>query len=213
MPHNTITAVFDNGDIATTDLVLFATGRHPYLDGLALDNADIKCNDKGYINVDESFATNQQHIFALGDVSGVPQLTPYAIRQAMVLTSHLFGDGHQKMAHEFLPTAIFTYPEFGTVGLSEEHARQYYGDDAIKTYKTSYRPMKHILGNDNDKIMMKLVCQGHQEKIIGAHIVGDNAAEMVQMLAISMGMGVHKSDIDATMALHPSNGEELVTLR
>lgn len=211
--NDIISAYLDNGDIINSELLLFATGRHANINGLGCDNADIAIDDRGYIRTNDDFSTSQAHIYALGDVSGVTQLTPYAIRQAMVLTSRLFGDGTQEMAHEYLPTAIFTYPQFGTVGVSEDAAIKQYGAGNIKIYKTSFRPMKHILGNSDDKILMKLVCMGADDKIIGVHIVGDGAAEMVQCLAISLGMDARKKDFDATMALHPSNSEELVTIR
>ena len=193
------------------DQVLIATGRAPHTRGLGLDKAGVETDEIGAIKVDARNRTNVPSIHAVGDVTNRVNLTPVAIREGHLLADRLFGGADNEVDYDLIPTAVFTTPEIGTVGLTEAEARKTH--DCVDIYQTSFRPMKATLSGGPEKVIMKIVVCGETDQVLGVHILGEGAGEMAQLLAISLRLGATKSDFDATMALHPSAAEELVTLR
>ncbi|BBF92414.1 glutathione-disulfide reductase [Blastochloris tepida] len=200
-----------SGDDIEADLLMAATGRMPNTSGLGLENTGVALDPRGAVAVDAFSRTSVPHIFAVGDVTGRVALTPVAIREGHAVADALFGGRREAVDYGAIPTAVFTEPEIGTVGATEAEARA--GGAPIDIYKTSFRPMKATLSGRESKVFMKLVVDGATDRVLGIHIIGEAAAEMVQCLAIAVKMGAKKTDFDATMALHPSAAEELVTLR
>jgi glutathione reductase (NADPH) len=203
--------LMDSGEALNVDEVLLAIGRRPNVGGLGLENAGIKCGKRGHIEVDEFSRTSVDNIYAIGDVTGRIELTPVAIHEAMCFVQTVFEETPVSPDHELVATAVFTQPEIGTVGLSEDKAlaRGY----AIDIYKTSFRPLKHALTGRDEKTLMKLVVDSATDKVLGCHILGPEAGEMIQLVAIALKMGATKAQFDATIAVHPTSAEELVTLR
>jgi glutathione reductase (NADPH) len=197
------------------DQILFAIGRSPNVSGLGLEKAGVALGADGAIAVDADSRTNVPHIFAVGDVTERVTLTPVAIREGHAVADLLFGEKAGvkpwRVDHGLIPTAIFTTPEMGTVGLTEAEARDRFR--IVDIYRTSFRAMKATLSGTEDRVMMKLVVDGETDKVLGAHILGDGAGEMIQLLGIPLRMGATKADFDATMAVHPTAAEELVTMR
>jgi glutathione reductase (NADPH) len=193
------------------DEVLVATGRAPHTKGLGLEQIGVALDGQGAVKVDELNTTAIPSIHAVGDVTNRVNLTPVAIREGHVLADRLFSSGADKVSYDWIPTAVFTTPEIGTVGLSEAQARDKYA--CVDIYQTSFRPMKVSLSDHRERTIMKIVVDGESDRVLGVHILGDDAGEMAQLLAISLRIGAKKADFDATMALHPSASEELVTLR
>jgi len=207
-----VSAQGDSEQTVVVDAVsLAATGRKPNLDGLGLEKAGVKVKD-GAIAVDAYSRTNQEHIFAVGDCTDRMNLTPVAINEGRALADTQFGGQSRVMAYDNIPTAIFTTPEAATVGLTEAEAREQYGD-GVKVYRSRFRPMYYTLAGGEEKTMMKLVVHQATEKVLGAHMVGEHAAEIIQGVAIAVKMGAKKSDFDATVGIHPSSAEEFVTMR
>jgi glutathione reductase (NADPH) len=199
------------GEKLEADQILFAIGRSPNSKGLGLEALGVEMNPDGAIVVDNHSQTAVPSIYAVGDVTNRVNLTPVAIREGHAFADSLFGNKPWQVDHTTIPTAVFTTPEIGTVGFTEQEARVQY--DKIDVYKGSFRTMKAILGNREDRTLMKLVVEAETDRIVGVHVLGPDAAEIVQMAAIAVRMGAKKSDFDQTMALHPSAAEELVTLR
>lgn len=193
------------------DQVLIATGRAPHTEGLGLDKAGVETDEIGAIKVDARNATDIPSIHAVGDVTNRVNLTPVAIREGHLLADRLFGGADREVDYDFIPTAVFTTPEIGTVGMTEAEARKTH--DCVDIYQTSFRPMKATLSGGPEKVIMKIVVCGENDRVLGVHVLGEGAGEMAQLLAISLRLGATKADFDATMALHPSAAEELVTLR
>lgn len=200
-----------SGTEIETDVVLMAVGRRANTEGLGCDKAGVKLAENGDVIVDEWSRTSAENIWAVGDVTGRVALTPVAIREGHAFADTEFGGKPWKMDHENIPTAVFTQPEVGTVGISEAEARKTYGE--IDIYKTKFRPMKNMLNGDQTRTFMKLVVRASDQRVLGVHVVGDDAAEMIQTAAIAVKMGATKQDFDQTCALHPSAAEELVTMR
>jgi glutathione reductase (NADPH) len=202
----------ENGEPIITDSVsLAATGRIPNLDGLGLENTKVEIIN-GLIAVNEYNQTAEKHIFAVGDCSNKFNLTPVAIKEGRIFSDVHFGGKSAEMSYQNIPTAVFTTPEAATVGLTEAEAREKYGD-AVKIYRAKFRSMYYTLPDMEDKTLMKLVVDGNTDKVVGAHMVGDYAAEIIQGVAIAVKMGATKADFDATVAIHPSAAEEFVTMR
>ena len=189
---------------------MYATGRRPNVQGLGIEAQGVKCGWNGHVVVDDSFRTSQSHIFAVGDVTDRVQLTPVAIREGAAVAETLFNNNPTEVDHENSPTAVFSTPELGTIGMTEHDAREKF--DQVDIYKSRFRPLKHTLSGRDEKMIMKLIVDGVSDRVIGCHIMGADAAEMVQMTAIAIRMGATKAQFDATMALHPSAAEELVTM-
>jgi glutathione reductase (NADPH) len=200
-----------NGEGLQVDQVLVAMGRLPNTRGLGLKAAGVEFDDTGAVKVDQWSATNVPTIHAIGDVTDRINLTPVAIREGHAFADHVFGGRPAKADHENVASAVFTTPEIGSVGLTEEQARASY--DVVDIYRSKFRPMKSTLSGRMDRIIMKLVVDGASGRVLGAHILGHEAGEMVQLLAIAIKMRATKDDLDATMAVHPTAAEELVTMR
>ena len=200
----------DHGDL-DVDQVLVATGRAPHTSGLGLEAAGVALDGHGAVKVDAFNASSVPSIHAVGDVTNRVNLTPVAIKEGHTLADRLFGPGADKVSYDWIPTAVFTTPEIGTVGLTEAQARAKFA--CVDIYQTSFRPMKASLSDSPDRTIMKIVVDGESDRVLGVHILGDDAGEMAQTLAIALRLGAKKADFDATMALHPSAAEELVTLR
>ena len=192
-----------------SEIILSAIGRKPKTLNLGLDKVSLDLTKTGAIKVNKFQQTSTKSIYAIGDVTDRLNLTPVAIRDAIALISTIFEHEKKSPDHELVPTAIFTKPEVGTVGLTEKEARNNFD---VKIYKTLFSSLGSRFTNNHDKIMMKLVVCNKTDKILGCHIVGDGASEMIQMFGISMKMGVKKKDLDSTCAVHPTLAEEIVTL-
>ena len=200
-----------SGASIKTDQVMFAIGRSPNTAGLGLEKARVLAGTKGQIGVDAFSKTNVAHIYAVGDVTDRINLTPIAIREGHAFADTVFGNKPTKVDHTMIPTAVFTSPEIGTIGLSEASARA--GGQPIDIYKANFRPMKSTLSGATDRMIMKLVVDQATQKVLGVHVLGPDAGEIIQMAAIALKLGATKADFDATVALHPSAAEELVTMR
>ncbi len=200
-----------DGMTQTTDVVMFATGRAPKTSGLGLENAGVKLNDKGAVVVDEYSRTNVENIYAVGDVTDRINLTPVAIREGAAFAETVFRNNPTVYDHECVPIAVFSQPPVGSVGLAEADARRKHGQ--VDIYKTTFRPLKQTLFGGQDRTLMKLVVEAKTQKVLGCHIVGDDAPEMIQLAAVAIKMGVTKQQWDSTTALHPTASEELVTMR
>ncbi|MBU1833962.1 MAG: glutathione-disulfide reductase, partial [Gammaproteobacteria bacterium] len=201
----------ENGESLLTDKVLYATGRKPLLDGLGLENTKVSLNDKGYIAVDEGFQTNEPSIYAVGDVTGGMELTPVALAEGMNLAKRLFKGDKTLLDYNYIPTAIFSQPNLATVGLSEEDARERYDDIAV--YTSRFTHLKHTLSGNKTKTFLKLVVDKASDKVVGAHMMGDDAGEIIQGLAVAIKAGATKADFDSTIGIHPTVAEEFVTMR
>lgn len=200
-----------DGSVMQTGLVLAATGRRALTDGLGLDALGVEFTTSGHIQVDETFHTAVPSISALGDVIGTPQLTPVALAQGMVLSRRLFGDGKGEMDYRNIPTAVFCQPNIGTVGLTEAEAKE--AGHKVVIYRSEFRPMKHTLSGRDERSLMKLVVDGDTDRVLGAHMVGPDAGEIVQGLGVALKCGATKADFDSTLGIHPTSAEEFVTMR
>ena len=195
------------------DQVLFAVGRSPDHGSLKIENSGVALDDRGYVKTDLYQNTNQAHIFALGDITGRAPLTPVAIAAGRRLADRLYdGQSDRHLDYENIATVVFSHPPIGTVGLSEAAAIRQHGDQ-IKVYQTSFTAMYNAISNHPLQTAMKLVCLGKQERVIGCHIIGPGADEMLQGFAVAIRMGATKKDFDDTVAIHPTSAEELVTMR
>jgi glutathione reductase (NADPH) len=193
------------------DQVMFATGRRPNTAGFGLEHVGVKIAEKGGgIAVDKFSQTAVPHIYAVGDVTNRVNLTPVAVREGHAFADTVFGGRPTAVDHTNVPTAVFSEPEVGVIGLTEAQARERY--PAVDVFKTSFRPLKVTLSGRNTRALMKLVVDAASDRVVGCHIVGSDAAEMIQMIGIVIQMGATKADFDATMALHPTGAEELVTM-
>ena len=191
---------------------MFAIGRHPNVKGLGLEKAGVALNPKnGGIAVDGFSKTSVDNIYAIGDVTHRMNLTPVAIREGHAFADTVFGGREVRVDHTDIPTAVFCQPEVGTVGLTEDQACERFAK--VDIYKATFRPMKATMSGRDTRMLMKLVVDGTTDRVVGVHIVGDGAAEMAQVLGIAVKMKATKADFDATMALHPTAAEELVTMR
>ena len=200
-----------DGSVLETGLVMAATGRRALTDGLGLDALGVEFTNQGHIQVDEYFQTAVPSITALGDVIGTPQLTPVALAQAMVLSRRLFGDGEGEMDYRNIPTAVFCQPNIGTVGMTEAEARE--AGHRVVIYRSDFRPMKHTLSGRDERCLMKLVVDGDNDRVLGAHMVGAEAGEIIQGLGVALKCGATKADFDSTLGIHPTSAEEFVTMR
>jgi glutathione reductase (NADPH) len=193
------------------DAVLYATGRVPNVAGLGLDAVGVSQGKDGAIVVDRRYTTNVPSIHALGDVTARLQLTPVALAEAMTLVDHLFGDGKRDMSYEFVPTAVFTHPNIGTVGYGEARARQHFGE--VVVYTSEFKALKHTLSGSAERTFMKLVVEKATDRVVGLHMVGSDAGEIVQGFAVAMKAGATKAVFDGTIGIHPTAAEEFVTMR
>ena len=212
-PGLEITIPTDDGttQIIVADAIsLAATGRQPNLENLGLENTKVKVV-KGAVAVDKYNQTEEEHIYAVGDCTDYINLTPVAINEGRAFADTHFGGKSRQMSYENIPTAVFSTPEGATVGLTESEAKARYGS-AVKVYRSKFRPMYYTLPDKQEKTLMKLIVNTENDKVIGAHMVGDSAAEIIQGIAIAVKMGATKADFDATVGIHPSSAEEFVTM-
>lgn len=201
-----------DGQHLEVDAVLSATGRRPHLEDLGLDRLDMALTDSGYLKVNERFETSVPSILALGDVTGGPELTPVALAEAMQMVKHHFDEAEPApLDYRNIPTAVFCHPNIGTVGLAEEQARDTCGD--IRVYVAEFRPMKHTLSGSSERCLMKLIVDDASDVVVGAHMVGEEAGEIIQGIAVAVRAGLTKADFDATVGIHPTGAEEFVTMR
>ena len=214
-----ITRTEDGFSVSLTDgasldagLVMYATGRRPLTSGLGLEEAGVAVNDDGTIPVDDHFRTNVPSVFAIGDVLGRMELTPVATTEGMAVAATLFGYGPKSVDYTNIPSAVFSQPELATVGLTESEARRQYAD-GVDIYMARFRPLRHTISLNEEKTLMKLVVASATDRVVGVHMVGEDAAEILQGLAVALKAGATKADFDATVGIHPTSAEEFVTMR
>lgn len=206
------TAHLSNGSSVAADQVMFAIGRHPNIQGLGLEKAGVALNPvNGGIAVDDFSRTSVPHIYAVGDVTHRMNLTPVAIREGHAFADSVFGGRPRQVDHNDIPTAVFSQPQVGTVGLTEAEARAQFTH--VDIYKTNFRPIKATMSGNTSRVLMKLIVDASTDRVLGCHIVSSDAAEIIQVVAIAIKMKATKADFDATIALHPTSAEELVTMR
>ena len=208
---NGYTVTYQDGSMQDTGLVMYATGRVPMTNGLGLENAGVELGAKGEIKVDAYSKTNIDSIYAVGDVTARAELTPVAIREGAAFAETVFNDNSLAVDHSIIPTAVFSQPPIGTVGLGEEAARE--AGHEIDVYGASFRPMKNTLSGNPEKTLMKLIVDKADDKVLGLHIVGPDSGEMIQAFGVAITMGATKAQFDATIAVHPTAAEELVTFK
>lgn len=199
-----------SGDEISADTVLVATGRRPQTSDLFDASVNVACDDDGYVEVDDHYQTSQSHIYAIGDVTGGTQLTPVAIAQGQWLAEHLFSEDTGNPDIKLIPTTVFGQPPLASVGLTEEQARDHHRK--VDSFITTFKPMRHSLGGGSSKMMMKVVTDQQSDRVLGIHIAGDDAAEILQGFAAAMQAGITKNQLDRTIGIHPTSAEELVTL-
>jgi glutathione reductase (NADPH) len=200
-----------DGRIVGAGIVMYAVGRIPNTLDMELGKAGVELTPHAAVKVDAYSRSSVSSIYAIGDVTNRRNLTPVAIREGHAFADTLYGNMKTAVDYDNIPSAVFSQPELGSVGLSEEDARSRF--DKIEIFKTNFRPMKHTLSGRDERTLMKLVVDGLTRKVVGAHVMGEGAAEMTQLLAILLRMGATKEDFDNTVALHPTAAEELVTLK
>ncbi len=199
-----------NGKNRHYDAVLYATGRNPNTGGMGLEEIGVKLGRKGEIVVDEWSQSSVPSIYAVGDVTDRIALTPVAIREGHAFADTVFGGKETKADHHLVPGAVFTQPEYGYVGMSEEEARK---DHSIEVYCTAFRPMRNAFIGREERVLFKLIVDADDRRVLGCHIVADGAAELIQLAAVAVRMGATKEDFDRTVAVHPTIAEEMVTMR
>ena len=204
-------STFNDGHDVESDVVMFAVGREPYVEGLGLAAAGVNLTKTGAVAVDAFSRTNIENIWAVGDVTDRINLTPVAIREGQAFAQTVFYDTPTSFDHEMVASAVFSQPPIGSVGLAEADARKQYGK--VDIYLSRLKPMKYAFGGSDERSLLKLVVDSATEKVVGCHVVGPDAPEMIQMAAIAMKMGVTKTQWDSTCAVHPTLAEELVTMR
>lgn len=201
----------DSGSRRVCDLVIYATGRKPKVGGLGLENTSVNLSESGAIIVDDHFYTSEPSILAIGDVIDRVQLTPVALAEGMHVANELFGDGGGNIRYDVIPTAVFTQPPIGTVGLTEEQARER-GHEVV-IYKSEFAPMKYSFSEKKERALMKLIVDKPSDRVLGAHMVGADAGEIIQGIGIALAMGATKAQFDQTIGIHPTSAEEFVTMR
>ncbi|MBO9537542.1 glutathione-disulfide reductase [Herbaspirillum sp.] len=200
-----------NGESLEAECVLFATGRKPNTAKLGLEKVGVALEKNGAIKVNDDFESSVPSILAVGDVIDRVALTPVALAEAMAVVARLFGQGERVMSYRNIPTAVFSHPNIGTVGLSEEQARKQAG--AVKIFKTDFKPLKNTLSRNTGRTFMKLVVDAASDRVLGVHMVGDEAGEIIQGFAVALQCGATKAQFDMTIGIHPTSAEEFVTMR
>ena len=206
-----VRVVLESGDEIEADTVLAATGRAPNVAGLGLGALGVELAPNGAVVVDEGYRSSVPGVFAIGDVIDRVQLTPVALAEAMALVESFFGEGGRRVDYMHIPTAVFTHPNIGTIGLSEEAARARF--ERIAVYRTDFRPLRHTLSGSGERTLMKLIVDSANDKVVGLHMVGADAGETIQGFAVAMKAGATKAVFDATLGIHPTAAEEFVTMR
>ncbi|WP_339511866.1 glutathione-disulfide reductase [Pseudomonas sp. RL_15y_Pfl2_60] len=207
-----LSVTLNDGRTLEADCVFYATGRRPMLDNLGLENTSVKLDKRGYIEVDEHYKTTAQSVFAIGDVIGRVQLTPVALSEGMAVARQLFkAEEYRSVDYQMIPTAVFSLPNIGTVGMTEEQARE--AGHSLKVYESRFKPMKLSLGDSTERTLMKLVVDADSDRVLGCHMVGPDAGEIIQGLAVALKAGATKATFDDTIGVHPTAAEEFVTMR
>ena len=202
---------FTDGKAVETDVLLWALGRVPNLEGLGLEDVGVALNEKGAIAVDGENRTNVSSIFAVGDVTDKVQLTPVAIREGHAFADSQFGNMPRRVDYGHIPSAVFSNPPLGSVGMTEAQARNAFGE--VRVFTSDFRPMKNVLAGRNERALYKLIVDASTDRVVGAHMIGPDAPEILQAVAIAVKAGLTKAQFDDTMALHPTMSEELVLMR
>lgn len=202
---------FNTGEMLVTDAVICALGRKPLLDPLNIEKAGLTKSHHGELTVNQHYQTEVPHIYAVGDVIGRVQLTPVALAEGMYVANHLFGSHAKSVNYDMIPTAVFCQPNLGTCGLTELQAAKHYKKVAV--YESRFKPMKNTLSGNDERMLMKLLVDIETDKVIGCHMAGHDAGEIIQGLAVAIQAGATKSDFDATIGIHPTAAEEFVTMR
>ena len=200
-----------DGSVLDADEIMYAIGRSPKVDGLGLEEAGVKLKDNGAVAVDEYFRTSVDSIYAIGDIIDRFQLTPVALAEGMAVAKTLFRDEPSSVNYENIATAVFSQPPIGTVGMTEEEAREKHGP--VKIFKSTFRALKHTLTGRDTQTFMKMIVQADTDRVLGVHMVGDDAGEIMQGIAVALKAGATKADFDATIGIHPTAAEEFVTMR
>ena len=203
-------ATLTDGEVLTVDCVMFAIGRVPNTDGLGLEAAGVVL-DKGAVKVDDDSCTNVPSIYAVGDVTNRVQLTPVAIREGQAFADTVFGGKPWRVDYDCIPSAVFSHPPIGAVGLTESQAKQKYG--AVRVYTSDFRPMKNVLAGRNERALYKMVCDAASNRVLGLHMIGPESGEIIQGAAVAVKAGLTKDAFDQTVALHPTMAEELVLMK
>ena len=211
MPSGALRGTFEDGRVIEADVILAATGRKPAVADLGLETVNVAQRENGAIIVDDQYQTSEPNIFALGDVTDRIQLTPVAIQEAMCFASTQFAGKPQVMDYSDIATAVFCQPNIATVGLTEAEARGQY--PAIRVYRSQFRPLKHTLSGSEEQSLMKIIVDDATDRVVGIHMVGAEAGEIIQGLAVAMKAGVTKAIMDQTVGIHPTAAEEFVTMR
>ncbi|KAF3996839.1 glutathione-disulfide reductase [Glaciimonas immobilis] len=212
LEDGSLRATLKDGRKIEADCVFYATGRHPMLDNLGLEHTAVVLDDKGFIKVDDEYRTTEPSILALGDVIGGVQLTPVALAEGMAVARRLFRpEEYRPVDYKMIPTAVFSLPNIGTVGLSEEEARA--AGHNVTIFESRFRPMKLSFSSSEEKAFMKLIVDGDTDKVLGCHMVGPEAGEIIQGIAVALKAGATKRVFDDTIGIHPTSAEEFVTLR
>ncbi len=206
-----LTALLEDGSSIVADAILYATGRKPHLQNLGFDNVDVALNDNGTIKIGENFQTSESNIYALGDITGGMELTPVALAEGMAFAKTLYNNEATTVDYDTIPTAVFCQPNIGTCGLSEEAARKKYSD--ITVYDSEFRAMKHTIGGRAERTYMKLIVDTASDRVVGIHMAGEDAGEIIQGMAVAMKAGATKAIFDNTIGIHPTAAEEFVTMR
>lgn len=205
------TVTLKDGATLDADVVMYATGRRPLTVGLGLENGGVELDDKGAIKVDDNWQTSTSNIYAIGDVIDRIQLTPVALNEGHILADRLFGEPNRDLSYENVPSAVFSQPPIGSVGLTEAQAREKYGD--VHLYKSSFKALKNTLSGREEKTFMKLIVDPASDRVVGIHMVGPEAGEIIQGFAVAVRAGATKAHFDTTIGIHPTSAEEFVTMR
>ena len=201
----------DGGGEVDADAILCATGRRPHVADLNIECTKVRFSKEGFIRVNEHFQTDEPSIYALGDLIGGAQLTPVALAQGMAFAKTQFSQQQASVDYEYIPSAVFSQPNVGTVGFTENEARERFG--AVTIYRSEFKPMKHTLSGREERSLMKLIVEDTNKRVVGVHMVGPDAGEIVQGMAIALRCGATKNDFDRTVGVHPTSAEEFVTMR
>lgn len=201
----------DYQETLNADTVLIATSRAPNTKDLGLENTEVNVSEKGVIEVDEYSRTTQDTIFAIGDCTNRIPLTPVAIAEGQAVVDTAIGNQPQSVNYDYVPSAVFTRPEAATVGMTQSKAQEEFGD-SVRCYRTEFKPMLYSLSEQDEKAMIKLIVEGENQRIVGAQMVGEHAADIMQTLAVAIRQGINKQELDATICIHPTIGEEVLTL-
>ncbi len=211
LDNGRLKAELNDGRVLEADQILYATGRVPNVQGLGLEEQGVALAENGAVIVNDQFQSSVPSIYAIGDVIDRVQLTPVALAEGMALVRHLYSQGSPEVDYELIPTAVFCQPNIGTVGLSEEQAKERYAD--IKVFRSEFRPLKHTLSGSDERTLMKMIVDADSDRVLGVHMVGAEAGEIIQGIGVALKAGATKAVFDSTIGIHPTSAEELVTMR